>query len=65
MDNFLSSRECEGLMHAHESHVSQHRQHDPIVCFSDELTMLSYLGLAAVPWSKSVSAKDFLQGRSE
>ena len=63
MDNFLSSRECEGLMNAHENHVIHHRKHDPIVCFSDEVTMKSYLRLANVPWSKTTSKKDFSRGK--
>ena len=63
MNNFLSDYECDGLIAAHEDHLNVHKKHKPIVCFSDESTMLLYLAQAKVNWAKRVSTKDFLSGK--
>ena len=62
MDHFISQRECDGLIKAHDSHVTQHNKHQPIVCFSDAQTMRRYLRQAGMNWSEHVDEKDFLQG---
>ena len=62
MDDFLLPHECEGLIRAHENHLMESSQHDPIVCFSDQSTMTSYLRLAGVPWSDAIRMTDLLKG---
>ncbi|XP_076808598.1 uncharacterized protein LOC143451757 [Clavelina lepadiformis] len=62
MDNFLSSRECDGLMRAHENHVREHNKQAPIICFSGLVTMRLYLKQAKVSWADKVSESDFTPG---
>jgi len=62
MDNFLTDRECSGLINAHERHLQEHSAHTPVVCFSGEETMKLYLRQAGVSWSDHVAEKDFTSG---
>nr|XP_026694930.1 uncharacterized protein LOC100175515 [Ciona intestinalis] len=62
MDDFLSSRECEGLMKAHDNHMKQHDDQGPIICFSDETTMGKYLEQIKEKWTKRISSQDWTQG---
>nr|CAB3260540.1 uncharacterized protein LOC100175515 [Phallusia mammillata] len=62
MDDFLSPHECDGLMKAHASHVKQHSQHHPIICFSGETTMKEYLKHFKISWVNKVSENDFTEG---
>uniref|UniRef100_H2YIA7 Uncharacterized protein n=1 Tax=Ciona savignyi TaxID=51511 RepID=H2YIA7_CIOSA len=51
MDDFLTPRECDGLVKAHEAHMKQHEPFQPIICFSGEDTMKEYLRDVNLGWS--------------
>ena len=60
-DNFLSPRECDGLIGAHHKHMTERESYQPIICFDSLATLRRHL----VDANKShirVSMKDFVQG---
>ncbi|XP_019636225.1 PREDICTED: uncharacterized protein LOC109478849 [Branchiostoma belcheri] len=59
-DNFLTARECEGLMGAHTRHVQEAAKHDPIICFDSIKTLRNHLKDAGV--KVKVSSRDFTEG---
>ncbi|XP_066301443.1 prolyl 4-hydroxylase subunit alpha-1-like [Branchiostoma lanceolatum] len=59
-DNFLTARECEGLMSAHSRHVQEASKHDPIICFDSIKTLRNHLKDAGV--KVKVSSQDFTEG---
>ncbi|XP_035689841.1 uncharacterized protein LOC118425129 [Branchiostoma floridae] len=59
-DNFLTARECEGLMGAHSRHVQETSKHDPIICFDSIKTLRNHLKDAAL--KVKVSSQDFTEG---
>uniref|UniRef100_H2YIA6 Fe2OG dioxygenase domain-containing protein n=1 Tax=Ciona savignyi TaxID=51511 RepID=H2YIA6_CIOSA len=62
MDDFLTPRECDGLVKAHEAHMKQHEPFQPIICFSGEDTMKEYLRDVNLGWSGGVWRADWTQG---
>ena len=60
-DNFLSPRECDGLIGAHHKHMTERESYQPIICFDSLDTLRRHL----VDAKKShirMSMKDFVQG---
>ena len=60
-DEFLSDAECDGLMKAHNRHVTEMSKKDPIVCFDSINTLRKHL--KAVEIERTVSPNDFTPGR--
>ena len=58
-DEFLSEKECDGLIKAHDSHVKA-LDHQPLLCFDSITTLRSHL--KDVNKSVKVTPNDFTQG---
>ncbi|XP_071961640.1 uncharacterized protein [Antedon mediterranea] len=59
-ENFLSPHECEGLMGAHNRHVSETNKNDPLICFDGISTLKKHLKAANSKFK--VSTADFTEG---
>lgn len=59
-DEFLSTEECDGLMKAHNRHVTDLSKKDPIICFDSIETLRKHLKAARI--KKKVSPLDFTDG---
>ncbi|VDI74593.1 Hypothetical predicted protein [Mytilus galloprovincialis] len=59
-DEFLSEAECDGLMKAHNRHVTEISKKDPIICFDTVNTLRQHLKAAGV--NRKVSPNDFMAG---
>ena len=60
-DEFLSTEECDGLMKAHNRHVTDLSKKDPIICFDSIETLRKHLKAARI--KKKVSPLDFTYGK--
>ncbi|XP_033762085.1 uncharacterized protein LOC117343723 [Pecten maximus] len=57
-NEFLSEAECDGLMKAHDSHVTQANKHDPFVCFDSITTLRQHLKANGI--KVKVTPQDFM-----
>lgn len=64
MDNYLSPRECDGLIRAHEKHVMDYSSENPLICFNDIETLRKHMReFGLVKLSKLLTENDFTPGK--